>query len=885
MKKRYVQAMMAGMTAMLSLTLPVSNVWAAVPQKEQTVYVNADENGNTEKVIVSNWLKNEGKETSLEDKSDLTNIKNVKGEETYSQGSDGNLVWAADGKDIYYQGETKKELPVSVKLTYSLDGKEMPASEMKGKSGKVKIRVDYENKAVKETEINGKKETVCTPFMMTTGMILPAEKFTNVEVKNGKVISDGRNDIVVGIGFPGLSESLKLSETEALKEKEIPDYLEITADVEDFSLALTATVATTGNLKELGLDKIEGMDDLEEKLDTLSESSQALTEGSKALLEGVQQLNSSADTFVDGLNSADSGAGQLKDGIDTMNSKKGELLAGISQLTAGMGDLQKGAQSLETGVASYTGGAEQLAAGISQTEEGAAALKAGMDTLNQKEELTAGVQQLAAGAQTLEAGAGNFKQQLGAYTEGVQKLSAGLGMLCKSMGLVDALPNWMLDLSQGVSGMNSSAQVLENQAKQAAQTAGEVQSKMTAFNETVNNARASSETALQAAEDIQIPDMQAVASAASNQAQAAVTAKMADINAQANAQANEQQSMNVETALSAAGLTEEQKNAVRANLGNIFVSADTPQVQVSLPAELTVDNTAAQQRLAQAGAELETAQKGLDNNKIDTKEVERLQEAAQAAAGNAKDMQNNFNRMSAQLNTAEAKASRAGQQELANSLNTLYQASVAICGVQNENNQALNAGAQELAAGASNLNTGVGTLAKGAAQLGEGVSRLADGTDILYKGSSQLKTGASALIANNFALISGAKQLSAGSSALLAGGAQLQEGAGVLSGGIQQLAGGSSALKDGTAKLAAGGKELKAGTVKLESGAAQLTDGMQEFDREGIQKLTEVLEGEAKEVLDRLKAIVDNDKEYTAFDGAENADGNVKFIIETAGIE
>ena len=120
----------------------------------------------------------------------------------------------------------------------------------------------------------------------------------------------------------------------------------------------------------------------------------------------------------------------------------------------------------------------------------------------------------------------------------------------------------------------------------------------------------------------------------------------------------------------------------------------------------------------------------------------------------------------------------------------------------------------------------------------------------------------------------------------MAGGLKLNAGAGTLSSGISQLADGASALKDGTVKLADGGKALKEGTVKLEEGSTELADGMEKFDEEGIQKLTQTLEGEVKDVLNRLNAVVDADEQYTAFDGwNEEGKGSVKFIIETAGIE
>ena len=384
MKKKQVQALLAGMAAMMAVILPTSSVWAAVPAKEQTVYVNADEKGNSQEVIVSNWLKNQGNEQELTDKSNLSEITNVKGDETFQQKGDGTLVWNAGGEDIYYQGKSKEELPVSVKLTYYLDGKEISPNELAGKSGKLKIRIDYENKTKETVDVQGKQEEVCTPFMMMTAMILPADTFTNVEITNGQIVSDGNNEIAVGLGFPGLADSLHLQEVEELQDLEIPDYAELTADVKDFSLAMTATVATTGILEDLDLADVDSTEDLKEKMETLTDSSKALVEGSQALRDGIETMDSSADTFVSGLEQADNGTKALKDGIDTMNSKKGELLGGVSQLTEGMKALQLGSVSLQNGVSSYTDGAAQLHEGIAQTAEGASALNEGIQELNSK---------------------------------------------------------------------------------------------------------------------------------------------------------------------------------------------------------------------------------------------------------------------------------------------------------------------------------------------------------------------------------------------------------------------------------------------------------------------------------------------------------------------
>lgn len=178
-------------------------------------------------------------------------------------------------------------------------------------------------------DVQGKQEEVCTPFMMMTAMILPADTFTNVEITNGQIVSDGNNEIAVGLGFPGLADSLHLQEVEELQDLEVPDYAELTADVKDFSLAMTATVATTGILEDLDLADVDSTEDLKEKMETLTDSSKALVEGSQALRDGIETMDSSADTFVSGLEQADNGTKALKDGIDTMNSKKGELLGGV----------------------------------------------------------------------------------------------------------------------------------------------------------------------------------------------------------------------------------------------------------------------------------------------------------------------------------------------------------------------------------------------------------------------------------------------------------------------------------------------------------------------------------------------------------------------------
>lgn len=882
MKKKQVQALLAGMSAMMAVMLPTTSVLAAVPEKEQTVYVNADENGNSQDVIVSNWLKNQGNEQELTDKTNLTDIQNVKGDETFEQKNDGTIVWNADGEDIYYQGKTQEELPVSVKLTYYLDGKEISAKDLAGKSGKLKIRIDYENKSKEVKEIQGKQEEICTPFMMMTAMILPAETFSNVEITNGQIISDGNNDIAVGVGFPGLAESLKLQDVEELKDVDFPDYAELTADVKEFSLAMTATVATTGLLDDLDLANVNSTEDLKEQMETLADSSQALVKGSSELQSGIATLDSSADTFVSGLTQVDDGTAALKSGIDTMNSKKGELLDGVTKLTDGMKSLQSGSAGLQDGVAAYTDGASQLGAGIAQTAEGAAALNQGIQELNDKKTvLTDGAAKLAKGASDLNAGAGNLASGVQAYTAGVEQLHAGISALDDKVaggaGQLAGAEQAMGTIASGAKDLISGAGALKQGMEGAAGSIGAVGTQVGSY---ANAAEKESKLTGQAIDVIRnyinaLGQPKVSAEDINNQANAAIAAENASVNAQANAQMQEK----VSAALAAAGVSAEQQSAVMSALGGISVGVQT-SANISVPQTTSDADTIAQLNGIKQGMEAGKAAFSIDTLTGIHNQLGVMAGQCETAAQGAVSLQTGVTEFAA---AAEPMKNLSGMmQELAKATGQLKQGSTALY----SKNEELNNGAASLSAGAGELNNGMTTLSGGTQQVSAGISKLAEGSNQLAVGTAQLKTGSEALMSNSTALNQGASQLNAGAGQLLQGGEALSSGAQALGSGITQLATGAVSLKDGTAALASGGKQLKEGTTKLNEGSTELAEGMEKFDEEGIQKITKLLGDDLQVILDRLHAVTDADSAYKAFDGQnENGSGKVKFIIETAGIE
>lgn len=80
-------------------------------------------------------------------------------------------------KDSYTQSNPDKDAPISLKVTYTLDGKEISPSDLNGQSGHVVIRYDYTNELYETREIAGKEKKIYVPFADMTGMILDNDKF------------------------------------------------------------------------------------------------------------------------------------------------------------------------------------------------------------------------------------------------------------------------------------------------------------------------------------------------------------------------------------------------------------------------------------------------------------------------------------------------------------------------------------------------------------------------------------------------------------------------------------------------------------------------------------------------------------------------------------
>lgn len=316
-------------------------------EKDETVYVIAGSDGSPEKIIVSEWLKNTEKAAKLEDSSELKNIKNVKDNAKYVIDKDNMKVWTAEGKDVYYQGEIDKKLPVDISVSYTLDGKNVSAKELAGKSGRVTIKYSYKNNEARTVNVDGQSLTMYVPFSVVTGLVLDDKAFSNVEVTNGRVINDGKRNIVMGFALPGMKENLG----DAANSLNLPETFEVTADVKNFSVETSISVVSSELFANVSSDKLSSLNGIKSQLDEFANSANKLADGSSQLYDGLGTLLEKAGEIKTGTLKLYRGAVSLNDGAKQFSEGTGELYKGTTELNEGLQALSSKSEQLNNGAA------------------------------------------------------------------------------------------------------------------------------------------------------------------------------------------------------------------------------------------------------------------------------------------------------------------------------------------------------------------------------------------------------------------------------------------------------------------------------------------------------------------------------------------------------
>ena len=700
--------------------------------KDESVYLISDANGNVNKTIVVDHLKNKDKKDTLEDASNLSDIENVKGKEKFTQSGD-KLTWQAGGKDIYYQGTATEEPPVTQKVTYYLDGKEISPEDLAGKSGKVKIRFDYTNTTSYTETVNGEKQTVSVPFAAITGLVL-GDGFENIEVTNGKAEVSDSSSVVLGYALPGLKDSLGIKDKDLDGDVNIPEYMEMTADVENFSMpaAMTFVVNASDYVSTDGIDT----SDLDDMINDLKDASTQLQDGSKTLAEGTDTLSDGLSTLQSKLGTFASGVGTLKSGLktytdgvstlsgglNTLGNSTGALVSGADKLNSGAGQLASGSATLKDGLKSYTDGASELQAGINKLYN---TLDAGL-TDKQK----AKIQKTA-----VESVQDSFKGETGVTVQ--KTIYAGLRYQTDDNGNVIGDGDLYTSLYNGTVGQkfeenldSAYALVVKTVLSTAAgDESGTVQSDVLA--QTIKERYKKASDAYEAAITVSVQsgtlDETTKAVLSNTQYQEAFITYNAIQNMSASqlaeaiyAKTNATYTLISMTETQLKETLESDKNSSDIKSG-VETALNTLATKLSGACEQVSEQVASSAAITGAQGTMDTVKAGLGNEKDE-----------KTLIGGAEKLTSSNNKLNAGATALNAGASQlsAGTQSLMNSVPTLTSGIKQLVDGSNTlvaNNAQLNSGASQLADGTNQIVSGVDQLTTGSKTLSEGAHTLADG--------------------------------------------------------------------------------------------------------------------------------------------------------------
>lgn len=796
--------------------------------KDESVYLISDANGNVNKTIVVDHLKNKDKKDTLEDASNLSDIENVKGKEKFTQSGD-KLTWQAGGKDIYYQGTATEEPPVTQKVTYYLDGKEISPEDLAGKSGKVKIRFDYTNTTSYTETVNGEKQTVSVPFAAITGLVL-GDGFENIEVTNGKAEVSDSSSVVLGYALPGLKDSLGIKDGDLDGDVNIPEYMEMTADVKNFSMpaAMTFVVNASDYVSTDGIDT----SDLDDMINDLKDASTQLQDGSKTLAEGT-------DTLADGLSTLQSKLGTFASGVGTLQN-------GLKTYTDGVSTLSGGLNTLGNSTGALVSGADKLNSGAGQLASGSATLKDGLKSY------TDGANGLAKGASDLDAGIGTLAEKSGTLVDGATKLDDGASQLSASAS----------SINEGIKSLDTGLKTPLTDKEKAGYQAAAKDSVDKQFSNPDNEANYENTKAK--ASGVYYETM-----TSDDSVKQAVQLLKNDsdlmnmINATVGA--------TVETAIkdSVPDLASKDTATIKKTYNN------SPKLQQSVKEVLNLPQTIPDYD-------------ALVSAIVDQKLNDMATKVMEGVANNSKDKVGE-----AVADAAKTGAENAAQSAVITGIESAKSNVSSQINAKQENGYSLVTGADALSTGASSLANGTKSLVNSIPTLTGGIKQLKDGSSQLNAGAAKLTSNNDTLNAGATALNAGASQLSAGTQSLMnsvptltSGIKQLVDGSNTLVANNAKLNSGASQLADGTNQIVSGVDQLTTGSKTLSEGAHTLADGMVQFNEEGINKILDAYNGDLKPFTDKLQAVIDAGEEYQTYSAiADGQTGSVKFIYKLASID
>lgn len=812
-------AVMAG--SMMPVTVFAQSNDENPTEKTETVYSVLNSDGSISDTIVSSWLHDEDGINNIKETLNLTDVKNIKSNEKPSK--DGNTyTWNAKGNDVYYEGTATKQLPVSVKIRYELDGQEMSAKDMEGKSGHLKLMISFTNNYSEVKNING-KSIVIHPSYLAGGMLnMSTGKFSNVKCESGKIVNDGTNEMLAFANIPGLNETLKSAGLDKVNNQlGISDNVTVEADVNDFDLG-SIMVGMTNEIdlaSELG--DIGSVSELTDGIDQLIEADNQLIDGSKQLYDGTTQLKEQAAPLTgssDQVRQLSAGAIQLNDGVKALQTGLTAYTNGVDTLAAGSQQLYgipQGVSQIQTGVSGNLGqGKTNLLDGATKLNEGLKQLEAQVNAITPGQ-LETMQNQVSTSINTLK----GMKTLLGSDVQTLTTLQSTLGEATKTL---DILANSKTgELTQKIGAVMKDVATLKAQIDNDGAIIDshnqDITNKVKDINDQIDIINSQISTAVNTANgniDIAYSNANKVIEDAAVKAEAEGKRDLAD-------QIRKTKLQDASSVKVAAPTIENGMLLNHIDLGELksFEKVDTTG--------LATDVKALNDKIHEIEGTLSDM-----NGQLNHAKILIMGEKLDGTAGLAGDVQNAINtlgQMNSMLDTYTADDSTMNFKKLVTDLQVAA--------------KKLSAGSEGILGGVQQVNAGLTQLQK---KSQAGITQVAEGSKTLSSNSATLNGGASAL---------------SDATGTLAG----------QSGTFNEMADGLDTL----------GKAFET----LNSGAKQLYEGNEQFKSEGLDQLKEKVDlgvGELEtlqSVMDEIKAM---NKEYASYSGApEGATVTSRYVFRT----
>lgn len=452
-------------TATLPVTVNAEEKDENPTEKTETVYSVLNGDGSVSDIVVSSWLHDEDGIKNLKEKLNLTDVRNVKTDETPEE-NNGEYTWNSDSNDVYYQGKATEKLPVSVKITYELDGQEISESDLDGKTGHLKIRIHMTNENSETKTING-KDIIIHPCFVAGGMMtLNNDHVANVKCEQGKIVSDGSSQFLVFAAVPGLKETLDSADLSKVSdEMKVGDDVEIECDVTDYENAgLMMGMSDELDISDV-IGEVDSLDELTDGINQLMDADDQLIDGAKQLEEGTQTLITESEPLTSSSGSIrvlSNGAVTLNEGALRLKAALAQYTGGVSQLNAGVSALDaipQGAQKISDGITVSTSDSTSLADGVSSLTAGLEEMKSQVDAGMNTEQVADMSKKLVEAGQLLD-------QMSGMITNDLKTLDTLSSALINSKSQIDSLQTLISTSSAQIkSAMDTAGNAMDEAAQ------------------------------------------------------------------------------------------------------------------------------------------------------------------------------------------------------------------------------------------------------------------------------------------------------------------------------------------------------------------------------------------------------------------------------------